>query len=66
MNVHENVYEAVKRFRQPVTASVIQSETNPKLNYAIVLNCLNELVRSGRITESKNEVDKRVFKTKER
>ncbi len=66
MNTHERIYDAVAKFRLPATASQIQAELIPKLSYAIVNNTLNELVRSGKIIESRNELDKRVFSTKEK
>ncbi len=64
MNVHELTMAAVKRFTQPVTAPIIQSEITPKLSYPTVLQCLNDLVRQGKLTESRNAVDKRVFSVK--
>ncbi len=64
MNCHEAVYDTVRKFRQPVTAPVLQSEMTPKLSYALLTSCLNDLVRNGKLTESKNEVGKRVFEIK--
>ncbi len=66
MNVHERTLDAVRKFRYPVTGPIIQSEMTPKLSYALLTSCLNDLVRSGKLTESKNEVGKRVFTLKER
>lgn len=63
-NVHEITMEATKNFRFPVTASVIQGETNPRLSYAVLLSCLNDLVRRGEIKEGQNEVGKRTFEVK--
>ena len=65
MNSHELIYDCIRNFRQTVTAPVIQADLSPKLSYALVLSCLNDLVRSGKLTESKNEVGKRVFFLKE-
>lgn len=65
MNSHELIYDCIRNFRQPVTAPVIQSDLSPKLSYALVLSCLNDMVRQGKLTESKNEVGKRVFALKE-
>lgn len=64
MNVHERVMEATKNFRFPVTASVIQGETSPRLSYATLLSCLNDLVRRGELKEGQNEVGKRTFEVK--
>ena len=64
MNSHEKVYEAVRNFRQTVTAPTIQAELSPKLSYALVLSCLNDLVRQGKLVEGSNEVGKRTFKVK--
>lgn len=65
MNSHELIYDCIRNFRQPVTGPVIQADLSPKLSYALVLSCLNDLVRQGKLTESKNEVGKRVFALKE-
>lgn len=65
MNSHEKVYELLKSFRVPVSAPTIQADLSPKLSYALVHSCLNDLVRQGKLTESKNEVGKRVFALKE-
>jgi len=65
MNVHERTLEAVRNFRQPVTAPVVQADLSHKLSYSLVHSCLNDMVRSGKLTESKNEVGKRVFALKE-
>lgn len=65
MNSHERVLEAVRNFRQPVTGPIIQAELSPKLSYALVLSCLNDLVRNGKLAEGSNEVGKRTFKVSE-
>lgn len=64
MNVHEAVIEAVGKFKVPATPAQIQAELIPPMSYAILHNTLNELVRSGKIIESRNELDKRVFSVK--
>jgi hypothetical protein len=64
MNVHERTLETVRKFRYPVTAPIIQSEMTPKLSYALLTSCLNDLVRSGKLVEGSNEVGKRTFKVK--
>ena len=61
MNSHELIYDCIRNFRQPVSGPVIQADLSPKLSYALVHSCLNDLVRQGKLTESKNEVGKRVF-----
>lgn len=66
MNSHDRVMEAMRNFRHPVTAPIVQGEITPKPPYAIVLSCLNDLVRQGKLTESRNTVDKRVFQLKEK
>lgn len=64
INVHEQVLDAVRKFRYATTAPVIQSETNPRLSYATLLSCLNDLVRRGELKEGQNEVGKRTFEVK--
>jgi hypothetical protein len=64
MNVHERTMDAVRNFRQPVTAPTIQAELSPKLSYALVLSCLNDLCKQGKLAEGYNEVGKRTFKVK--
>lgn len=64
MNSHELIYDCIRNFRQPVTAPVIQADLSPKLSYALVLSCLNDLVRQGKLEEGLNEVGKRTFKVK--
>lgn len=65
-NVHDITMEATKNFRFPVTASVIQGETSPRLSLPTLLSCLNDLVRRGELKEGQNEVGKRTFEAKER
>lgn len=65
ITVHDNTLEAVRKFRYATTAPVIQSETNPRLSYATLLSCLNDLVRRGELKEGHNEVGKRTFQAKE-
>lgn len=64
MNSHELIYDCIRNFRQPVTGPTIQADLSPKLSYALVLSCVNDMVRAGKLTESKNEVGKRVFEIK--
>jgi hypothetical protein len=63
MNVHERVMSALASLPQPATPAQIQAEARG-CSYALVHNTLSELVRSGKILESRNAVDKRVFSVK--
>jgi hypothetical protein len=60
MNIHDKVLSALSALPQPATPAQIQAEARG-LSYAVTHNTLSELVRSGKILESRNAVDKRVF-----
>jgi hypothetical protein len=61
MNVHERTLAAFQSVPQPATAPMIHEQMTGQVSYAMVLSVLNDLVRSGKILESRNAVDKRVF-----
>lgn len=61
MNIHDKVMAAMDNFRMPVTAATVQSEITPRLNYATVYQCLNDLVRQEKLKAGKNELGKPVF-----
>jgi hypothetical protein len=61
MNIHERIISALQSLPQPATPAQIQAEARG-LSYAVTHNTLSELVRNGKILESRNAVDKRVFR----
>lgn len=66
MNVQERIISTITNSRYtPMTAPQIHDEMDAsRPSYPALLHYINELVHKGKLTESRNVVDKRVFSVK--